>query len=828
MLDGDFDLHHRTAFRGQPQEASALEEANEFGISPAATGGAAFVDDDELSRTMARSVQHQPGETHNLYYPETTTMRTTSAPVEANRTATDSKYRTTTDFGNHAEASEPDQFSVASNQTRPLPGNHKYEQPQSFLLSSGVDSTKNATSAGPSKLNLTDSSQSKQAHQTSTKKVRKFKLTKKVSSNSNATSPQTKMISYVLSNNGQGRSTVDVNRNKMHPTPDWQQEQPVNMPQVASFNQQAELPFAFFSNLARPQIESSLGSLGLQNFQRQLQSSDKMIFGPQRFLMPMTTHLSSLTTTTTTSGDSGWDRRPSSLLASNADDLQTQTSSVQDSAVKGPFQLERDNHLMSSSQGTARRPPQDPIDAETSAEVESNAELMPPTGPSPSISPVDSSDSSGEPNPDSQSETSDGANDDDDDDQEYKTATNDDGHHKHQPASAASTLQTNRHEQPSNSSRQVAESSTSGAKTNKPKAVGHELLVGPFRSEAEAPATITLAGVVYQKSGSSSALINQRPTTTSGNTVQAQDSRASLLPSGSSSLTSTTSQTSQSDATRQQSWPFPVNYPSTSIATSPSPPTNNNIILGTVKSPADEMLEALSGQSSPSNIVKSGTKATLTSGTNDVSVGHQLASSSSPSSFPSTEFTVFPSGFRGLGFGGASLPVSLLSDLANLGAGGGGIRGGVVLPTPTDDSVASNLAKHLTSAKLMQLNQLSESGGDQPHETLSSSPSGQDPRGTTTIWMKQLNNDNNGKNVASSGQLDATQLVASESKKHAKEKAQPIVIVQKDVKPVKYHLLRAYLKLRRLLRPFEATYVFPSDSSNGFIRRLWHKQRRQQ
>lgn len=52
-----------------------------------------------------------------------------------------------------------------------------------------------------------------------------------------------------------------------------------------------------------------------------------------------------------------------------------------------------------------------------------------------------------------------------------------------------------------------------------------------------------------------------------------------------------------------------------------------------------------------------------------------------------------------------------------------------------------------------------------------------------------------------------------------KQSPAPIVIVQKDVKPVKYHLMRAYLKLRRLLRPFEATYVFPGDAHSTLMRR---------
>lgn len=45
----------------------------------------------------------------------------------------------------------------------------------------------------------------------------------------------------------------------------------------------------------------------------------------------------------------------------------------------------------------------------------------------------------------------------------------------------------------------------------KPINADTELLVGPFKSESEAPATITLSGVVYQKSGASSSFL--RPTT---------------------------------------------------------------------------------------------------------------------------------------------------------------------------------------------------------------------------------------------------------------------------------------------------------------------------
>lgn len=59
----------------------------------------------------------------------------------------------------------------------------------------------------------------------------------------------------------------------------------------------------------------------------------------------------------------------------------------------------------------------------------------------------------------------------------------------------------------------------------------------------------------------------------------------------------------------------------------------------------------------------------------------------------------------------------------------------------------------------------------------------------------------------------------SDNHYHSKQKDKaPIVIVQKDVKPVKYHLMRAYLKLRRLLRPFEATYVFLNDR-HSFVKR---------
>lgn len=77
----------------------------------------------------------------------------------------------------------------------------------------------------------------------------------------------------------------------------------------------------------------------------------------------------------------------------------------------------------------------------------------------------------------------------------------------------------------------------------------------------------------------------------------------------------------------------------------------------------------------------------------------------------------------------------------------------------------------------------------------------------------------NGNKLAESYYLGSLNTAPSDNHYHSKQKDKgPIVIVQKDVKPVKYHLMRAYLKLRRLLRPFEATYVFLNDR-HSFVKR---------
>lgn len=99
---------------------------------------------------------------------------------------------------------------------------------------------------------------------------------------------------------------------------------------------------------------------------------------------------------------------------------------------------------------------------------------------------------------------------------------------------------------------------------------------------------------------------------------------------------------------------------------------------------------------------------------------------------------------------------------------------------------------------------------------------------SVTSSSRHLSNFNLQTNEAATANLleaaTANQL-ASKSKHHVNHHKTTgrIVIVQKDVKPVMYHLLRAYLKLCRLLRLSDATYVNPIEASRAA---RWNQARR--
>lgn len=85
---------------------------------------------------------------------------------------------------------------------------------------------------------------------------------------------------------------------------------------------------------------------------------------------------------------------------------------------------------------------------------------------------------------------------------------------------------------------QLANEQNSNKQQQKPVNTDTELLVGPFKSESEAPATITLSGVVYQKSGASSSFIRQ----TSGKPSE-QNDKENLSTSGSQQAASSSATT---------------------------------------------------------------------------------------------------------------------------------------------------------------------------------------------------------------------------------------------------------------------------------------------
>lgn len=268
----------------------------------------------------------------------------------------------------------------------------------------------------------------------------------------------------------------------------------------------------------------------------------------------------------------------------------------------------------------------------------------------------------------------------------------------------------------------------------------NELLVGPFKSEAEAPATITLSGVVYQKSGASSALIR----TSHSSRVPLQYLTAATTPYAPQLDEWLTTPVMQQ---QQQQQPLIYSTPHTSQT-----------------SQADLHFNQQQPQAQASLVRFSPFSLALAT--------------------PST------------GGGGGELSLSGSNPKAAT----------TKLPlTTASGHLYANSASPLTLGPQLDSSPLQATSGS--YQLTNRLP------GSTTVWTSI------GKPISQQQQaleLSSQVLEASESKSHGSDKhAAPIVIVQKDVKPVKYHLLRAYLKLRRLLRPFEATYVFPSESGGA-------------
>lgn len=332
----------------------------------------------------------------------------------------------------------------------------------------------------------------------------------------------------------------------------------------------------------------------------------------------------------------------------------------------------------------------------------------------------------------------------------------------------------------------------------------HELLVGPFKSESEAPATITLSGVVYQKSGSSSSFLESRPAAGSGqegnseqNGQQQQQQQPQDKLSTSSSSSSSSTKLSNGGQTvasiklaeqRPQTSDSQVDkYPPQSawLQSQPAPAqlaaSINDILLNFVKNNQEQQL----AQTSASN------QLDATGGSLE-QLGEQPA------------YLANSGGLRLSAFGPLSAASSLLSNSIISGAGTNSFQS-----TQLDDLLLglNSAPKLVSGGQLKGVSSLDLSSLATPSGSITSASS----LAPEQVWATKK-----GEKYYLGSALTAAASDSHHSHHHAKHKDKgPIVIVQKDVKPVKYHLMRAYLKLRRLLRPFEATYVFLNDQQTA-------------
>lgn len=354
------------------------------------------------------------------------------------------------------------------------------------------------------------------------------------------------------------------------------------------------------------------------------------------------------------------------------------------------------------------------------------------------------------------------------------------------------------------------------ANTKSFKATHHELLVGPFKSESDAPDTITLAGVVYQKSGSSSGL----PALFAAGNAK-QPSQANLAASSTRSI-ETTSLTQPNglglhigikpDALRM------INIENNSKYSRPQSVNVNfqaSKLIGANSQQQQQMTKHVNSvaqqwtpQALPSNtqlflpisqaqlISLLGQPAKLLTSASQT-IAQAAAAKAKDKSKVSVTLTSIPTGESLL----SSLASSLDFKLAN----------------PTND----NNAKSQSASSISQAIASASNSNGEPTDWSSSASS---PTATqTTISGSSTGTQNNDatmeqlylnsllQGIGSTSQLESMVVAASSTSKDHMKSA-PVVIVEKNVKPVKYHLLRAYLKLRRLLRPSDATYVFPASS----------------
>lgn len=398
--------------------------------------------------------------------------------------------------------------------------------------------------------------------------------------------------------------------------------------------------------------------------------------------------------------------------------------------------------------------------------------------------------------------------------------------------------------------------------------IRQELLVGPFGSESEAPASITLAGVTYRKSGISSKIpANQRANfheslrsmmtghgsdiSNNNNNFNQQVILSSMLDNGhlasasDERLPSITSSNTINASNGQQAHILYLNSQNADLKAA---------------SKAALRLNGLHDQVAwlPANTIDGYKSVPHRSPTLSTSLNKQQLASIIPTRGYGG-FSFSPQNFAGR-LNGALLGTSSQTSNTQLATNFGDWPGSRPKSLPTGaDSLQMASAAATTTALDMQP-ELSSSGSTsdniravQHHQTvpslqiavsglrgstgdnlllknlaneLTSGGGGGHKAQTTDMLLESLVAESSG-SAAKLSKTSAEQqylnslLTGAASEKHydshaSKDKG-PIVIVEKNVKPAKYHLLRAYLKLRRLLRPTDATYVFPG-AHNSILR----------
>lgn len=317
-------------------------------------------------------------------------------------------------------------------------------------------------------------------------------------------------------------------------------------------------------------------------------------------------------------------------------------------------------------------------------------------------------------------------------------------------------------------------------------AAEQELLVGPFKSEADAPATITLSGIVYQKSGvrSSMATTSNLPLRTSSTgSVQypAPYGSAVLGAAGKLAAASPPPFESENLSTSDSS--------ASSISSSSTTTTNPSTILrqqAGLRAPS--IGAALDGLTSgavaaPDRIRPSSASIIFQS--------HRPLSSSSSSSSHSSDNKLTSGSTKGSA-GSLSIDTS-------------GLRMAPPSSRQQQQQLLMNDYYYKQLGDSLTASTSSPTFVSGPTAGLILAPPDEPQQQPATTMLAD------GWTLLSDGGLEQAASGRHSQHKHSSKQSkhqQPVVIVQKDVKPVKYHLMRAYLKLRRLLRPYEATYVF--------------------